>query len=50
MCCQKTHFALTNVDDKNGMVMLRKIRLPIKKTYGLKNMADYKGQNHGEPV
>lgn len=34
-------FALTNVDDKNGMVMLQNT-LANKKTYGLKNMADIK--------
>lgn len=33
-------FALTNIDDKNGMVMLQNTRA-YKKTYGLKNIADY---------
>jgi UDP-N-acetylmuramoyl-L-alanyl-D-glutamate--2,6-diaminopimelate ligase len=41
-------FALTNVDDKNGMVMLQNTRAH-KKTYGLKNIADFKAkiiENH----
>ncbi|QJD97377.1 UDP-N-acetylmuramoyl-L-alanyl-D-glutamate--2,6-diaminopimelate ligase [Mucilaginibacter robiniae] len=37
----KTAFALTNVDDKNGLVMLQNTKA-AKKTYGLKNMADFK--------
>jgi len=37
----KGAFALTNADDKNGSVMLQNTRAH-KKTYGLKNMADYK--------
>jgi len=37
----KTAFALTNIDDKNGSVMLQNTKAH-KKTYGLKNMADYK--------
>lgn len=37
----KTAFALTNVDDKNGLVMLQNTRAH-KKTYGIKNMADFK--------
>ncbi|QKJ28762.1 UDP-N-acetylmuramoyl-L-alanyl-D-glutamate--2,6-diaminopimelate ligase [Mucilaginibacter mali] len=37
----KTAFALTNVDDKNGNVMLQNTKAH-KKTYGLKNMADFK--------
>src|SRR5665213_1323188 len=36
-------FALTNIDDKNGMVMLQNTAAH-KKTYGLKNMADYKAK------
>ncbi|MFB5946149.1 UDP-N-acetylmuramoyl-L-alanyl-D-glutamate--2,6-diaminopimelate ligase [Albibacterium profundi] len=36
----KSAFALTNVDDKNGMVMLQNTRA-YRKTYGLKNLADY---------
>lgn len=39
----KTAFALTNADDKNGSVMLQNTRAH-KKTYGLKNMADFKGK------
>src|SRR3569833_230833 len=39
----KNAFALTNVDDKNGMVMLQNTAAH-KKTYGLKNMADYKAK------
>ncbi|MEJ7778822.1 MAG: UDP-N-acetylmuramoyl-L-alanyl-D-glutamate--2,6-diaminopimelate ligase [Daejeonella sp.] len=41
-------FALTNIDDKNGMVMLQNTRAH-KKTYGLKNIADFKAkiiENH----
>jgi len=41
-------FALTNVDDKNGVVMLQNTKAS-KKTYGLKKMADFKGkviENH----
>ena len=36
-------FALVNVDDKRGMVMLQNCRAS-KKTYGLKKMADFKGK------
>jgi UDP-N-acetylmuramoyl-L-alanyl-D-glutamate--2,6-diaminopimelate ligase len=36
-------FALVNVDDKRGMVMLQNCRAG-KKTYGLKKMADFKGK------
>jgi UDP-N-acetylmuramoyl-L-alanyl-D-glutamate--2,6-diaminopimelate ligase len=39
----KTAFALTNIDDKRGMVMLQNT-VASKKVYGLKNMADYKGK------
>ncbi len=39
----KDAFALTNIDDKNGMVMLQNT-WAHKKTYGLKNMADYKAK------
>ncbi|HZH70607.1 MAG TPA: UDP-N-acetylmuramoyl-L-alanyl-D-glutamate--2,6-diaminopimelate ligase [Flavobacteriaceae bacterium] len=35
--------ALVNVDDKNGLVMLQNTKA-IKKTYALKNYADYKAQ------
>ncbi|TXI14189.1 MAG: UDP-N-acetylmuramoyl-L-alanyl-D-glutamate--2,6-diaminopimelate ligase [Pedobacter sp.] len=41
-------FALTNIDDKNGMVMLQNTQAK-KKTYGLKNMANFKAkvlENH----
>lgn len=41
-------FALTNIDDKNGMVMLQNTSAH-KKTYGLKNIADFKAkiiENH----
>ncbi len=37
----KSAFALTNADDKNGMVMLQNTRA-YKKTYALKQLADYK--------
>jgi UDP-N-acetylmuramoyl-L-alanyl-D-glutamate--2,6-diaminopimelate ligase len=39
----KTSFALTNADDKNGMVMLQNTKA-TKKTYALKQLADYKGR------
>ena len=39
----KTAFALTNLDDKNGPVMLQNT-LARKKTYALKTYADYKAQ------
>jgi UDP-N-acetylmuramoyl-L-alanyl-D-glutamate--2,6-diaminopimelate ligase len=45
---QSNAFALTNIDDKNGMVMLQNTRA-YKKTYGLKNIADFKAkiiENH----
>lgn len=34
-------FALTNLDDKNGMVMLQNTKA-VKKTYALKHLADFK--------
>lgn len=36
-------FAITNVDDRNGLVMLQNTKAQ-KKTYGIKNMADYKAK------
>lgn len=39
----KSAFALTNVDDKNGMVMLQNTKA-YKKTYALKQMADFKAK------
>ncbi|MEO0573471.1 MAG: UDP-N-acetylmuramoyl-L-alanyl-D-glutamate--2,6-diaminopimelate ligase [Bacteroidota bacterium] len=39
----KTAFALTNADDKNGMIMLQNTKA-AKKTYALKSYADYRGQ------
>lgn len=39
----KNAFALTNADDKNGPVMLQNT-VAHKKTYGLKNMADYRAK------
>lgn len=39
----KSAFALTNADDKNGSVMLQNTKAH-RKTYGLKNMADFKGK------
>ena len=39
----KSAFALTNTDDKNGMVMLQNTKA-YKKTYGLKQMADFKAK------
>jgi UDP-N-acetylmuramoyl-L-alanyl-D-glutamate--2,6-diaminopimelate ligase len=40
---EPTAFALTNLDDKNGMVMLQNTRAG-KKTYALKKPADFKGK------
>jgi len=37
----KSAFALINTDDKNGMVMVQNTKAKVK-TYGLKNLADYK--------
>lgn len=39
----KTAFALTNADDKNGMVMLQNTKA-TKKSYALKQMADFKAK------
>jgi UDP-N-acetylmuramoyl-L-alanyl-D-glutamate--2,6-diaminopimelate ligase len=39
----KSSFALTNADDKNGMVMLQNSKAR-KKTYALKQMADFKAK------
>ncbi|WP_038266342.1 UDP-N-acetylmuramoyl-L-alanyl-D-glutamate--2,6-diaminopimelate ligase [Zhouia amylolytica] len=39
----KSAFAITNVDDKNGLVMLQNTKAE-KFTYALKNYADYKAQ------
>ncbi|MTG98068.1 MULTISPECIES: UDP-N-acetylmuramoyl-L-alanyl-D-glutamate--2,6-diaminopimelate ligase [Myroides] len=36
-------FAVTNVDDKNGMFMVQNTKAKLI-TYGLKNVSDYKGQ------
>ena len=38
-----TAFALTNADDKNGLVMLQNTKA-IKKTYALKTLADFKAK------
>lgn len=39
----KSAFALTNLDDKNGMVMLQNTKAK-KRTYALKTFADYRAQ------
>jgi len=39
----KSAFALTNLDDKNGMVMLQNTKAS-KKTYALKQLADFKAK------
>lgn len=39
----KTAFALTNVDDKRGMVMVQNTSALVK-TYALKSMSDFKGK------
>ena len=47
-CLESNSFALTNIDDKNGIVMLQNSRAH-KKTYGLKSIADFKAkiiENH----
>jgi len=38
-----TAFALTNVDDRNGMVMLQNTKA-VKSTYSFQKMADFKGK------
>ncbi|WP_413511644.1 UDP-N-acetylmuramoyl-L-alanyl-D-glutamate--2,6-diaminopimelate ligase [Myroides odoratus] len=40
---KKTSFALTNIDDKNGSIMVQNTQAKVC-SYALKNMADYKGQ------
>ena len=45
---ERSAFALTNIDDKNGLVMLQNTKAH-QKTYGLKNVADYNArivENH----
>ena len=39
----ETTFALTNVDDKNGLVMLQNTKAE-KKTYSVRSLADFKGK------
>ncbi len=39
----KTAFALTNADDKNGMVMVQNTKATVK-TYSTRSMADFKGR------
>ena len=39
----KSAFALTNIDDKNGMVMLQNCKAQ-KHSYSIKNLADFKGR------
>ncbi len=45
----KESFALVNVDDKRGMVMLQNTKA-TKKTYGFKSMADYKSRIIGNTL
>lgn len=40
---KKASFALTNIDDKNGPIMVQNTQAKVC-AYALKNMADYKGQ------
>jgi UDP-N-acetylmuramoyl-L-alanyl-D-glutamate--2,6-diaminopimelate ligase len=40
---QSNAFALTNTDDKNGIVMLQNTKA-AKKTYSIKSLADFKGK------
>lgn len=42
-CLPRNAFALTNIDDKRGLVMLQNTSAR-KKIYSLKSMADYKGK------
>lgn len=39
----KTSFAITNFDDKNGMVMMQNCKANVK-TYSIRSMADYKAK------
>lgn len=39
----KSAFAITNADDKNGMVMVQNTKATVK-TYSIRTMADYKGR------
>ena len=39
----KTAFAITNADDKNGMVMVQNTKATVK-TYSTRSMADFKGK------
>jgi UDP-N-acetylmuramoyl-L-alanyl-D-glutamate--2,6-diaminopimelate ligase len=39
----KTAFVLTNIDDKNGMVMVQNAAANVK-SYGLKNVSNFKGK------
>lgn len=39
----KTAFALTNIDDKNGLVMVQNTKAKVY-TYSLRNMSDFKGK------
>ncbi|WP_346236823.1 UDP-N-acetylmuramoyl-L-alanyl-D-glutamate--2,6-diaminopimelate ligase [Niabella insulamsoli] len=39
----KTAFAITNIDDKRGMVMVQNTKASVK-TYSLKTMSDFKGK------
>jgi UDP-N-acetylmuramoyl-L-alanyl-D-glutamate--2,6-diaminopimelate ligase len=39
----ETAFALTNIDDKNGLVMLQNTKAK-KQTYSIKSLADFKGR------
>jgi len=45
----KTAFALTNVDDKNGKIMVQNTKAQIA-TYGLRRMADYKAKILGNRI
>ncbi len=39
----KEAFAITNADDKNGMIMVQNCKAKVK-TYGIRSMADYKAR------
>lgn len=42
-CLPKTAFAITNIDDKNGLVMTQNCEAKVK-TYSLREMSDFKGK------
>ena len=45
----KTAFAMTNADDKNGMVMVQNTKATVK-TYSTRTMADFRAKSSGMPL